>query len=109
MMWNIVAPSRGTSPLSQTTEDGIVLHEKVQPLPGLPLGPFARRTDGAIVAVDEKRVISSTDEGRSWQTLADNPVGAGADIRVERAILHIKRGARETNTPVGDDGVLILA
>jgi len=109
LTWNIVAPSKGPSPLTQTTEDGISLHEKVTAMPTIPQGPFARRPDGAVVAIEKNRVVASTDEGLTWETIAENPCGEHADIRVERAFIHIPKGKYEGDTPVGDDGILILA
>jgi hypothetical protein len=107
-MWSIVALSRGPSPLTGTTEDSISLHEKVEALPGLPMGPFARRADGAVVCIDGNRVVASSDEARTWETIAEDPFGAGVDIRIERAMLHVARGAHG-DTAVGDQGALILA
>src|SRR5690349_2098429 len=108
-MWSIVAPSQGPSPLTQMTEDGIALHEKVRSMPTLPMGPFARRPDGAVIAIEGDRVVTSIDEGLTWETLTEKPFGAEADISVESAIIHIPKGRYEGDEPIGDHGVLILA
>jgi hypothetical protein len=91
-MWNIVAPEKGTSPLNKHVEGGITLHEKAENMPALPLGPFVRRPDGAVVGVGDNEIVISTDEGRSWSTLADKPVGEDVKIRTERALLHVQKG-----------------
>jgi len=90
-LYNIVAPSRGASPLTHTV-DGIALHEQVEAMPGLPMGPFARAADGRIVAVDAERMLVSADEGASWQTLVAHPLGPEVRLSGERALISTRSG-----------------
>ena len=92
-LWNIVAESRGPSPLTQTTDDGIALHESVKAMPGLPLGPFVRLGDGEVMAMDETCVVVSSDDGVTWSTLAEQPLGEGMKVCPERAMTRTRSGA----------------
>lgn len=72
------------------------LHPKVRPLPHNHQGPFVKRSDGAILAIDGGRSLLSTDGGKSW---AESPLFSAAQqakqplvVRDERALLATKSG-----------------
>lgn len=91
LMWNIVAEPKGLSPLTHV-DNCITLHEKVEAMPGLPMGPFVRLADGRVMAVDAERILVSADEGKSWQTLAERPFGKDVTLSGERAVIRTKNG-----------------
>ncbi|MBI5820409.1 MAG: exo-alpha-sialidase [Verrucomicrobia bacterium] len=75
----------------------LLLHPKAQALPTTLLGPFAKRGDGGIVAVDDSRALVSKDGGKTWEPrplFADNKK---FQCRGERTLLRTR------------DGVLVLA
>jgi len=86
LMWNIVAESKGPSPLTHEA-NGILLHEKVEAAADRPMGPFVRRPDGRILAVSPERMLISADEGKSWQTLVERPFGEDVTLSGEAAML----------------------
>lgn len=90
-LFNIVTPSLGPSPLTQEA-NGILLHAKVQAMPHLPMGPFARAAQGHIVAVDAEGMLVSRDEGVSWETLAEKPLGPDVTLSGERGLICTKNG-----------------
>ena len=92
-MYTRLAPAAGPSPVTQAARDGIVLHERLTDLPTLSLGPFARRPDGAIVAVEGTDVITSRDQGQTWERRAIFTPADQFSIRPERAILCTRHGA----------------
>ena len=85
-MWSILAESKGPSPLTHES-GGILLHEKVEAMPGLPMGPFVRLADGHVLAADAERMLTSADEGVSWETLVEHPMGGEVTVRPERALI----------------------
>ncbi len=70
----------------------LCLHPSCEPLPAAWLGPFAKRGDGAVLAVDDARVLVSRDDGRSWtpRPLFADP--AKFQCRGERALLRTRDG-----------------
>ncbi|MBI5396415.1 MAG: exo-alpha-sialidase [Verrucomicrobia bacterium] len=70
----------------------LLLHPKCEPLPATLLGPFAKRSDGAVLAVDDQRVMVSKDEGKTW---TPRPLFADTNkfqCRGERALLRTREG-----------------
>jgi len=92
LMWNIVAESKGPSPLTHEAE-GILLHEKVEAMPGLPVGSIVRRKDGELLAVEGERMLVSADEGRTWSTLVERPFGENVTFSGGQAIVNRNTGA----------------
>jgi len=85
-------PSGARSEITKTTPEGIAIHDRVEDMPGLMLGPFVRTEDGAILGVDERSAFLSGDQGRTW---TEHPLfGARDDIllRPERALIRTKTG-----------------
>jgi len=75
----------------------LLLHPQCEPLPFDHLGPFASRSDGAVLAADDNRVWISKDNGKTWEpcTLFADP--NRFQCRPERALLRTR------------DGTLVLA
>ncbi|MBX3178736.1 MAG: exo-alpha-sialidase [Candidatus Hydrogenedentes bacterium] len=73
-------------------EEALWLHPKVAPLPTETMGPFVRLPDNRILAVDSHNVLSSGDEGQTWESW---PLETGMDFEVsnERALLVTREGA----------------
>jgi sialidase-1 len=44
----------------------LTLHEKLQPMEGLSVGPFVRLGDGSILTAGRKEALISSDEGKNW-------------------------------------------
>ena len=59
----------------------------------IPMGPFIRLKDGAILTVDETSALISRDEGKTWQAHAIFPAGQDFAIRRERVLLQTQDGA----------------
>jgi len=70
----------------------IVLDPRGEALPGLPLGPFVRLSDGAIMGVDGKDAVISRDEGKTWQRQPIFTQEQPFSIRPERALLRTRSG-----------------
>jgi hypothetical protein len=65
----------------------------VEELPGLPMGPFVRLGDGSILTVDTaSSAMTSTDDGKTWESRPVFADTAGYSIRPERAILRMPSG-----------------
>lgn len=65
----------------------IWLHERVTAMPGLPLGPFVRLPDGKILGVDAPQdLVTSSDEGRTWDRRTGFLGSPDYSIRPERAL-----------------------
>lgn len=72
----------------------IALDPRATPIAGLPLGPFVRLGNGRILAVDAPAdVLTSDDEGRSWQRRPMFGEATDYAIRPERALLALPGGA----------------
>lgn len=83
------APAQQAAPLT--------LHPKVRPLPHAHQGPFVKRDDGAIVAVDDAQSLVSTDDGKTWEAqplfTAEQQATLPLVLCNERAILRARSGA----------------
>ena len=77
---------------TSAAEEALWLHPKVAPLPTETMGPFVRLPDNRILAVDSHNVLSSGDEGQTWESW---PLETGMDFEVsnERALLVTREGA----------------
>jgi len=62
-----IAPVTQPSQLNTQSSTGLWINDAVDDMPDLPLGPFARTSDGAIVAVGQTECLTSHDEGISWE------------------------------------------
>jgi hypothetical protein len=73
-------------------EKTILLDPRCEPLPTSLLGPFVKRNDGSVLAVDADRVMISADGGKTWQPrkLFSDPERYAC--RGERAILQTREG-----------------
>ena len=73
------------------------LYPKVRPLPHNHQGPFVKRADGAIVAINGTHSLVSTDGGKSWSETplfsAEQQTRQPLLVRDERALLTTKSGA----------------
>lgn len=70
------------------------LHAKVHPLPFKLLGPFARTSDGGILAIDSKATFVSRDRGATWSEARSLfPDNRKITVSNERALLRTKDGA----------------
>ncbi|NND07329.1 MAG: exo-alpha-sialidase [Saprospiraceae bacterium] len=69
-----------------------ILHEKVEEMKGLRMGPFVRLDDGSILTVDTTHCFISSDEGATWDSypIFDEP--EDYEISDERAILRTSDG-----------------
>lgn len=70
----------------------LLLHPKCEPLPAAHLGPFAKRGDNAVLAVDDSGVLVSKDDGRTW---TPRPLFTDTNrfqCRGERALLRTREG-----------------
>lgn len=78
-------------PAASAAENRILLHEKAVPLPTKLLGPFVRLGSAQVMAVGEREVLVSGDEGRTWRKRPlfrdDNFV-----CRPERCVLRTREG-----------------
>lgn len=85
-----VQPSR-SSQLPGVSETGVALDPRLVWMETLPVGPFIRLEDGRLLTVDRTDVLSSHDDGRTWQR---SPLFADPDkyvIRMERALIRTRR------------------
>jgi sialidase-1 len=75
----------------------ITLHAKVRPLPHAYQGPFVKREDGAIVAVNSTESLVSRDGGQTWNArplfTAEQQAARPLVLRDERAVLRTQSGA----------------
>ncbi len=75
----------------------IALHAKVRPLPHSHQGPFVKRADGAIVAVNSAESLVSRDGGQTWKAqplfTPEQQAARPLVIRDERAIVRTQSGA----------------
>lgn len=68
-------------------------HPGTTQLRGLPFGPFVRLPDGKILAVDVPRdVVTSSDEGKTWQRSPMVLPGADFEFRPEKSLLRTRSG-----------------
>jgi sialidase-1 len=71
------------------------LDSKCFRLPSDKLGPFVRLADGAILTIDENRVVTSRDGGHMWEAGARfprDPSGKTYDVGENRALLRTRAG-----------------
>jgi len=81
------------SPLVSAAEKPrIVLAPHVDPLPNLPMGPFARLGDGGILTVDGSDAIVTHDDGKTWTRRPIFKPGQHFIIRPERPLLRTRSG-----------------
>ena len=80
------------SDLTKTTENGTLIHDLVEDMPGLMLGPFARLPSGEVLGIDGNAAQVSADGGLSWDS--HNLFGPDLDIDVssERAVIVTRSG-----------------
>jgi sialidase-1 len=74
------------------TSNGIWIPRNTEEMKGMILGPFARNSDGHIVAIDGNKCAISKDEGKTWNRyeLFEDP--SKFDISGERALLKTRNG-----------------
>lgn len=70
----------------------IELDPRVEEMPSLPLGPFVRLADGAIMGVDDRDALISNDEGQTWERRPIFTEEQKLRIRPERALLRTQSG-----------------
>ncbi|MBM3862149.1 MAG: exo-alpha-sialidase, partial [Verrucomicrobia bacterium] len=75
----------------------LLLHPQCEPLPFEHLGPFVKRSDGAVLAVDDSRMLVSKDNGKTWEPRALFADTKKYQCRGERTLMKTR------------DGVLVLA
>ena len=75
----------------------LLLDPRCEPLPAKHLGPFAKRGDGSVLAVDDSRVWFCQADGRTWESRPLFTDPNRYQCRSERALLRTR------------DGVLVLA
>lgn len=84
-------PREGWS-LAATRAGWIEIAPSVRWLKSLPLGPFARLSDGGILGVAETEILVSHDEGITWESrplsAPDHPI----KVSSERALIRAKNG-----------------
>jgi hypothetical protein len=69
------------------------LHSRLVPLPFKLLGPFARTSDGSILAIDSQATFVSKDLGKTWSEPRPMfPAGTKMTVSNERALLRTKDG-----------------
>jgi hypothetical protein len=73
-------------------EKKILLHEKAQPLPSKLLGPFVKLGSGQVLAVGDREVYVSADEGRTWTRRPLFKDGKQFACRPERCVLRTREG-----------------
>jgi len=73
-------------------QGSIVLDPRLTPLPGLPLGPFVRLSDGGVLTVDETGTLVSYDDGKTWKRRPLFSAGQPFKVRPERALLRTRDG-----------------
>ena len=91
----VLAALAGTTPAAPPSPSlpDISLHQRVEALPGLPMGPFVRLKDGGILTVDTAQsALISTDEGKTWKNFPIFADAAKYAIRIERALLVTREG-----------------
>lgn len=69
-----------------------VLHPQAVALPFSHQGPFVTTADGAVLCVDGKSALKSTDEGRTWTTTPLFAEPAKFTVSNERALLRTREG-----------------
>ena len=73
-------------------DDHIQLHPNGERLEGCPQGPFATLPDGNVLAVDSRKALISTDDGKTWKSY---PLFADSETflaRPERALIRTRTG-----------------
>ena len=80
------------SELTKTTPNGTLIHDLVEDMPGLMLGPFARLPSGEILGVDGNAAQVSADGGRSWRPHDMFAPDFGLDVSSERAVIVTRSG-----------------
>jgi len=77
----------------KTKAPGVWYHPQATQMRGLPLGPFVRLPDGRILAVDPPGdVVTSADEGQTWQRSPLFPAESEFVLRPEKALLCTRSG-----------------
>lgn len=72
--------------------DAPVLHPKATALPFAHQGPFVSAADHAVVCLDAKDALRSTDEGRTWSRTPLFAEPANFTVSNERALLRTREG-----------------
>jgi len=80
------------SPLTHESQNGILLHERVEDLGEFKMGPFTRLPDCGIVTVEETDCCISRDEGKTWESFPLFEPDAGISVRPERAVHCTREG-----------------
>jgi len=75
----------------------LLIHPKCESLPFEHLGPFMKRSDGAVLAVDDSHMLLSKDNGKTWEPRALFADTKKYQCRGERTLMKTR------------DGVLVLA
>ncbi len=91
-MYSRVAPVTEPSRLTKRAANGLILNEAAEDMPGLPMGPFTKMADGAIVAVDATESLISRDGGASWDRHPLFAPDPNLAVCAERAILCTQSG-----------------
>ncbi len=78
--------------LADETQQKFILHDKVEELKGLRMGPFVRLDDGSILTVDTTHCFISADGGKSWESHSIFTDPEKYQISRERAILKASDG-----------------
>lgn len=88
-----IANSLASSPEGgKVATTGHWIHESIEEMPGLKLGPFTRVDEEKILTVDDKSCFISTDEGKTWQEFPIFAKPEDYQIRPERALICTKKG-----------------
>lgn len=81
-----------TATITAFAADAPTLHPKGAALPFAHQGPFVTTADGGVLCIDEKNVLRSTDEGRTWSNSALFAEPAKFSVSNERALLRTREG-----------------
>ena len=84
----------GKSPLTQEASDGILIHEKAEDMPSLPVGSYTRLQSGKILGIagDPAMVRISEDEGVSWSEHEPIPRDGEAVVGPTGALMTTRKG-----------------
>lgn len=97
------------SGLIGAAETAPILHPKGTALPHNHQGPFVTAADGAVLCLDAKNALRSSDEGKTWSSTALFPESGKFTVSNERALLRTREGiiisawmnGAERSTPTG--------
>lgn len=70
----------------------VMLDPRVKAMPGLPQGPFVRLKDGGILAAEGTDVLTSHDEGKTWQRRPLFGPAPKMKLSTEQALLRTRAG-----------------